>query len=120
MVPKTLAVAAARHAALDDLETACELAGQFGSLVAAEEQGALRAAEALDRWAATPASGEGAPGMATSAAAERVGASIAVRRDPRNGYQHVHEYGCRPAQGDPHAAACPLQRHVDPENDDPP
>ena len=99
VVPKTLAVEAARHAALDDLETACELAGRFGSLVATEERRALRAAEALDRWAAAPASREGASGMAISAAAERVGAStaalrdwernglIAVRRDPGNGYR---------------------------------
>ena len=99
VVPKTLAVEAARHAALDDLETACELAGRFGALVATEERRALRAAEALDRWAAAPASREGASGMAISAAAERIGASttalrdwernglIAVRRDPRNGYR---------------------------------
>ena len=99
VVPKTLAAEAARHAALDDLEGAQELAERFGSLVAEEEQRALRAAEALDRWAATPASGGGEPGMAISAAAERVGASttalrdwernglIAVRRDPGNGYR---------------------------------
>lgn len=99
MVPKTLAVEAARHAALDDLETASELAGRFASLVVAEEQRALRAAEALDGWAARPASDGGEPVMAISAAAERVGASttalrdwernglIAVRRDPRNGYR---------------------------------
>ena len=99
VVPKTLAVEAARHAALDDLETACELAGRFGSLVATEERRALRAAEALDRWAARRASAGREPRMAISAAAERVGASttalrdwernglIAVRRDPRNGYR---------------------------------
>ena len=99
VVPKTLAVEAARHAALGDLEAARELAGRFASFVAAEEQRALRAAEALDRWADGRASREGERGMAISAAAERVGASttalrdwernglIAVRRDPRNGYR---------------------------------
>ena len=99
VVPKTLAVEAARHAALDDLETARELAGRFGSLVVAEERRALRGAEALDRWAAGRASGGEERGMAISAAAERVGASttalrdwernglIAVRRDPGNGYR---------------------------------
>lgn len=99
VVPKTLAVEAARHAAVDDLETACELAARFASLVAVEEQSALRAAEALDGWAAGRSRGGGEPGMAISAAAERVGAStaalrdwernglIAVRRDPRNGYR---------------------------------
>ena len=99
VVPKTLAVEAARHAALDDLETALELAGRFGSLVAGEETRALRAAESLDGWASAPASAREEPGIAISAAAERVGAStaalrdwernglIAVRRDPGNGYR---------------------------------
>ena len=99
VVPKTLAAEAARHAALDDLEAAQERAARFASLVAAEEQRALRAAEALDGWAAGRSRGGGEPGMAISAAAERVGASttalrdwernglIAVRRDPRNGYR---------------------------------
>ncbi len=99
VVPKTLAVEAARHAALDDLGTALELAGRFRSLVAAEEKKALLAAEALDRWAAGRSCAGREPRMAVSAAAERVGASttalrdwernglIAVRRDPRNGYR---------------------------------
>lgn len=99
VVPKTLAVEAARHAALDDLEAAEERAAQFASLVATEEQRALRATEALDRWATGRSRGEGERDMAISAAAERVGASttalrdwernglIAVRRDPRNGYR---------------------------------
>ena len=99
VMPKTLAVEAARHAALDDLETALEFAGRFGSLVAAEEARALRAAESLDGWASAPASARGEPGIAISAAAERVDASttalrdwernglIAVRRDPGNGYR---------------------------------
>ena len=99
VVPKTLAAEAARHAALNDFEAAQERAARFASLVATEEQRALRAAEALDGWAAGRSRGGGEPGMAISAAAERVGASttalrdwernglIAVRRDPRNGYR---------------------------------
>ena len=99
VVPKTLAVEAARHAALDDLGSALELAERFGSLVAAEEQRALQAAEALDRWAGRPARWGGEPGMTISVAAECVVASttalrdwernglIAVRRDPGNGYR---------------------------------
>ena len=99
VVPKTLAVDAARHAALDDLETALQLAGRFGSLVAAEETAARRAAEALDGWAGARASDGKEPGVVISAAAEHIGAStaalrdwernglIAVRRDPGNGYR---------------------------------
>ena len=101
VVPKTFAVEAVRRAALDDLDTALELAGRFGSLIAAEETTARRAAESLDGWASAPASAGEEPGIAISAAAERVGAStaalrdwernglIAVRRDPGNGY---HRY----------------------------
>ena len=99
VAPKTLAAQAARHAALDDLETALDFAARFKALVAAEETRARRAAEALDHWASAPASGLAEPGMVISEAAEHVGAStaalrdwernglIAVRRDPANGYR---------------------------------
>ena len=99
VVPKTLAAQSARHAALDDLETALDFALRFKALVAAEEARARRAARALDDWASLPASGLAEPGMVVSEAAEQVGASttalrdwernglIAVRRDPANGYR---------------------------------
>ena len=99
VVPKTLAVEAARHAALDDLDTALKLADRFGSLIAAEETTARRAAESLDGWASAPASAGDQRGLVISAAAERLGAStaalrdwernglIAVRRGPGNGYR---------------------------------
>ena len=99
VVPKTLAAEAARHAALDHLETALEFAARFEELVAAEETSARRAAHALDAWASAPVSGRQEPGVVISEAAERVGAStaalrdwernglIAVRRDPANGYR---------------------------------
>ena len=44
VVPKTFAVEAVRRAALDDLDTALELAGRFGALVAGEETAARRSA----------------------------------------------------------------------------
>ena len=99
VVPKTLAAQAARHAALDDLETALGFALRFQALVAAEETRARRAAEALDHWASLPANGLAESGMVISEAAEHVGAStaalrdwernglIAVRRDQANGYR---------------------------------
>ena len=112
VVPKTLAVEAARHAALGDLEAARELAGQVR--VARRGGGAAGAPggrSARPDGQTGESSGEGERGMAISAAAERVGASttalrdwernglIAVRRDPRNGYRTYTRCGCRPAHG---------------------
>ena len=85
VVPKTLAAQAARHAALDDLETALGFALRFQALVAAEETRARRAAEALDHWASAPASGLAESGMVISVAAGRGLAADAGGRERTRG-----------------------------------